>query len=183
MAEYIPDNILNIDPYLEPFAEDIRLRGKLFNDAKRRLLSGFDSLSDFADCYKYFGIHRTDDGWVYREWAPAADQMYFTGDFNGWDRRATPLKKLENGVFELFLPGEDALWDGCTVMTVVIHQGQELERIPLYATRVVQDPQSYGWNAVIHIPKKFQWTDKNFKPKNKVNQIVIIADLTFFSFF
>jgi 1,4-alpha-glucan branching enzyme len=24
------------------------------------------------------------NGWYYREWAPNADQLYLTGDFNGW---------------------------------------------------------------------------------------------------
>ena len=164
MAEYIPDNILNIDPYLEPFAEDIRLRGKLFNDAKRRLLSGFDSLSDFADCYKYFGIHRTDDGWVYREWAPAADQMYFTGDFNGWDIYSCPMTRLENGVFEVQLKGKNALRVGQKIQAIVVHSGEVLRRVPSYATRVVQDPVTYLWCAEIEDTLgSFPWKDEGFR--------------------
>ena len=164
MAEYIPDNILNIDPYLEPFAEDIRLRGKLFNDAKRRLLSGFDSLSDFADCYKYFGIHRTDDGWVYREWAPAADQMYFTGDFNGWDIYSCPMTRLENGIFEVQLKGKNALRVGQKIQAIVVHSGEVLRRVPSYATRVVQDPVTYLWCAEIEDTLgSFPWKDESFR--------------------
>ena len=160
--------ILKHDPYLLPFQADIELRMQNYHKKLEQLLQPGQTLSDFANGHHYFGFHRVKDGWYYREWAPAAQEVYLTGDFNGWDRRANPLKKLENGVFELFLPGKNALYEGCTVMTVVIHNGQELERIPLYATRVVQDPQTYAWNAVIHIPNKFKWTDSEFKPKKNL---------------
>ena len=160
--------ILKNDPSLMPFEKDIALRMDNYNKKKQELLKPGETLADFANGHHYFGFHQTKDGWYYREWAPAAEEMYLTGEFNGWNRRANPMKKLENGVFELFLPGKNALWDGCTVMAVVVHDGQELERIPLYATRVVQDPVTYGWNAVIHIPKKFSWTDKDFKPKKNL---------------
>ena len=120
MAEYIPKNILNIDPYLAPFEKDIDLRIKLFNDTKRALLNGFESLSEFADSYKFFGIHRTDNGWVYREWAPAAEQMFFTGDFNNWDIYACPMTRLENGVFEVYLKGKNALKIGQKIQAIVV---------------------------------------------------------------
>jgi hypothetical protein len=28
------------------------------------------TLSDFADGYDYYGLHKVKDGWVFREWAP-----------------------------------------------------------------------------------------------------------------
>lgn len=160
--------ILKHDPYLMPFEKDIQLRMENFYRKKAQLLAPGQTLADFANGHQYFGFHRGKDGWVYREWAPAAEAVYLTGDFNGWDRRSHPMQKKENGVFELFLPGENALWEGCTVMAVVIHQGRELERIPLYANRVVQDPNTYAWNAVIHNPENFQWTDGKFRPKKNL---------------
>ena len=165
MAEYIPNNILNIDPYLEPFSEDIALRTKLFNDTKRALLKEHESLSEFADCYKYFGIHRTEGGWVYREWAPAAEQMFFTGDFNNWDIYACPMTRLKNGVFEVYLKGKNALKIGQKIQAIVIHSGEVLRRIPSYATRVVQDPVTYLWCAEIEDTLvDFPWKDEGFKP-------------------
>lgn len=44
---------------------------------------------------------------VYREWAPNALRAYLIGDFNSWDRNATPMKKNEYGVFEVTLPAKD----------------------------------------------------------------------------
>ena len=160
--------LLKNDPQLLPFEGDIDLRMENFHRKKAELLAQGQTLADFANGHRFFGFHQCDGGWYYREWAPAAEKMYLTGDFCGWDRYAHPMQKKENGVFELFLPGEDALPDGSIVMAVVVRQGQELERIPLYANRVVQDPVTTAWNAAIHVSKPFAWTDEKFKPKKKL---------------
>ncbi len=160
--------ILKIDPQLQAFARDLDLRTENFQKKKNALLKPGQTLSDFANGHLFFGFHKTSDGWYYREWAPGAEKVYLTGDFNGWDRYAHPLEKKENGVFELFLPGADTLRGGMKVMTVLVHQGRELERIPLYATRVVQDPVTTGWSAEICEPEVFPWTDDGFSPKKNL---------------
>ncbi len=160
--------LLKNDPQLRPFEKDIDLRMENFHRKKAELLAQGQTLADFANGHRFFGFHQLDGGWYYREWAPAAEKMYLTGDFCGWDRYAHPMQKKENGVFELFLPGEDALPDGSIVMAIVVRQGQELERIPLYANRVVQDPVTTAWNAAIHVSKPFAWTDEKFKPRKKL---------------
>ena len=157
--------ILKIDPYLIPHKADLELRMKLYKD-KRKELFGKQSIVDFADGYKYFGFHRTENGWVYREWAPAAEQMFLTGDFNNWDLYACPMSRIENGVFEVYLDGKDALKVGQRVQAVIIHNGNTLRRIPTYATRVVQDWQDNSWCAEIEDTfDEFKWTDKGFKPE------------------
>lgn len=157
--------ILDIDPYLEPFEKDINLREKLFKE-KLAELTEKGKLTDFANGYKYFGFHRTRTGWVYREWAPAAEKMFLTGDFNGWDIESCPMNKLENGVFEVKLKGKNALRAGQKVQAIVINGGKVLRRIPLYATRVVQDKQTYLWCAEIDDTlEPYSWTDKKFTPE------------------
>jgi len=160
--------IFDFDPSLRAFERDFDLRMENFHRKKAELLQEGQTLADFANGYKYFGFHKTDAGWVYREWAPAAEAVYLAGDFNRWDRRSHPLQRGENGVFEIFLPGDDALWDGCRVMAVVLSGGRELERIPLYAHRVEQDPVTFQWNGVICTEKPFPWTDKRFVPKKNL---------------
>ena len=160
------NKILEIDPYLTPFENDINLRTNLFLRKKNELLGSCKKIKDFANGHKYFGFHRTRTGWVYREWAPAADAMYLTGDFNNWDIESCPMTKLENGVFEIHLKGRNALKIGEKVQAVVVSSGKVLRRIPLYATRVVQDPITYLWCAEIeNINEKFPWTDKGFRPE------------------
>ena len=156
--------MIEIDPYLEPFEHDIQLRMDNYARKRYELVGADGNLIDFANGYEYFGFHRLEDGWVYREWAPAAEEMYLTGDFNEWDAYACPMTRLENGVFEVRLAGKDALMPGQKVQAVVMHNGQQLRRIPTYATRVVQDPVTYLWCAEIEDTlSDFPWSDAKFK--------------------
>ena len=95
--------ILSIDPYLKPYYNDIDLRMQRHAETRRILLGDKADLSSFANGYLYYGIHKTDCGWVYREWAPGADAMHLIGDFNDWNRQSHPMQKLENGNWELEL--------------------------------------------------------------------------------
>ncbi|MBR6742279.1 MAG: 1,4-alpha-glucan-branching enzyme, partial [Clostridia bacterium] len=108
--------ILEYDPYLSPYEDDLILR---MNNYKRKLceLVGKGKLCDFANGHEYFGFHKENGGWYYREWAPAADEVYLTGDMVSWHWLDLRLTRLENGIFEIFLEGENALWDGCHVKT------------------------------------------------------------------
>ncbi len=59
--------------------------------------------------YDYLGAHRiTVDGtkgMYFAVWAPNAVRVSLVGDFNGWDGRVLPMRKLEEyGIFELFVP-------------------------------------------------------------------------------
>ncbi|WP_405322081.1 alpha amylase C-terminal domain-containing protein [Frisingicoccus sp.] len=156
--------VIELNPQLQPFAGDIDLRMANYHNTKNRLLSNGLTLNDFANAHEYFGIHHIKGGWIYREWAPSAFQLYLMGDFNGWNPTQYPMERLENGVWELFLEGENALWDGCKVKTVVDANMQRTEHIPLYARRVVQDPQTIAWCCeVVDDQKVFEWTDAGFK--------------------
>ena len=156
--------ILEIDPYLKSFENDINLRMDNYKRKRYELLGDKGNIVEFANGHNYFGFHRTKTGWVYREWAPAADAMFLTGDFNEWDTTACPMRRLENGVFEVHIKGAKALLPGQKVQAIVVHNGQQLRRIPTYATRVVQDPVTYMWCAEIEDQiKKFKWTDEEFK--------------------
>ncbi len=156
--------ILELNPQLQAFAGDIDLRMFLYRATKGRLLPEGGTLNEFANAHQYFGIHHVDGGWVYREWAPNAYQLYLTGDFNGWNQTSHPLKNIGNGNWELYLEGDDALWDGCKVKTVVDANLTRTEHIPLYARRVVQDPKTITFTAeVVDDYKVFEWTDADFQ--------------------
>jgi len=159
--------IIKIDPYLAPFEKDIDLRMNAYKEKRASLLKKGESLSDFANAHHYFGFHRENGGWVYREWAPGAESMYLTGDFCDWKPREHKMTALpdEYGIFEIHLKGKNALKAGQKVQTIVIHQGRELRRIPLYATRVVQDPVTNLWCAEIEeTMAPYPWTDDGFAP-------------------
>ena len=161
--------IFEYNPQLKPFSGDIDYRMHLYHDTKWRLVGGNSSLLDFANGHEYFGFHHVDGGWIYREWAPSAHQLYLTGDFNNWHWLDHPMKRLDNGVWELWLEGDNALWDGCKVKTIVDANMTRTEHIPLYAKRVIQEPFSISWVCeVVDDRHTFEWTDKNFKPNDSL---------------
>ena len=158
--------ILKTDPYLVPYKRDIELRAELLSLKKSQLLKNEEDIIAFASGYEYFGFHQTENGWIYREWAPAADAMYLTGDFNDWNTESHPMTPIDNGVFEIYLKGKNSLKSGQKIQAIVMHNGQMLRRIPTYATRVVQDPVTYAWCAEIENTfDEFPWTDEEFVPE------------------
>ena len=155
--------ILQIDPYLRPYQADIALRMQNYADMKKRLLGPGQRLSDFANGHLYFGFHRTEEGWIYREWAPNAQEMALTGDFNQWNRTSHKLKEISKGVWEIFLRGADTLTHGDKVKVVIKADGQYFDRIPLYCKRVMQEPGNHMFNGQIWEPEQpFAWTDQSF---------------------
>ena len=73
--------IIESDPWLEPYSAAIEGRHQHALDKELELTGGKGTLSDFATGYLYFGLHRTRRGWVFREWAPNAKEIYLIGDF------------------------------------------------------------------------------------------------------
>lgn len=72
------------DEWLAPYEDAIRGRHDHAVWKINQLTGGSGSLSDFANGHAYFGLHRTQDGWVFRERAPHALDIFLIGDFNGW---------------------------------------------------------------------------------------------------
>ena len=160
--------IFEFNPQLKDFTYDIVNRMHRYKITKWRILNNKMTLNDFSNAHDYFGIHHADNGWVYREWAPNAYQLYLTGDFNGWNWTEYPMKRLENGIWELHLP-EDKLWDGCKIKTIVDANFTRTEHIPLYARRVTQDKNTHIWAAeVVDDKDVFEWTDQNFTPEDQL---------------
>ncbi len=156
--------ILELNPQLVPYQSYIDERMALYHEAKAKLLTKCGTLNEFANAHQYFGFHHVNGGWYYREWAPGANALYLTGDFNGWNRTSHPLTRLENGNWEIFLKGEKTLWEGCRVKVVIESALGTADRIPLYARRVVQDKETTSWCAeVIDDSKRFRWGDGDFK--------------------
>lgn len=59
--------------------------------------------------YEKMGAHPMnldgDEGTYFAVWAPNAMRVSVVGDFNGWDGRIHQMRKLNTGIFELFVPG------------------------------------------------------------------------------
>lgn len=160
--------ILEIDPWLQPFKNDLSVRMKEYEKNKKKLLKSHDNFKNFANGHLYFGFHEVENGWIYREWAPNAHNLSLIGDFNDWNPDSHPLSKKENGVWEIFIPGKDSLYHGCRVKVKVNSMGKTLHRIPLYIKRTIQDTISHDFSGQIWKESDgFIWSDQDFKVKNE----------------
>ena len=164
-------NIIKHDPWLKPFAAAIEGRHNDAVNKERELTAEAGSLDNFANAHNYFGLHRTSrGGWIFREWAPTATAITLIGDFSGWK----PMKK-----FALRrVNGSDGVWE-TRVRPSDIHHGQHYkmlvewdggqgERIPAYAQRVVQDPETGLFSAQVWDPENpYVWKVKKFDPDTR----------------
>ena len=158
--------ILRNDKWLRPYAGAIEGRHQHAIDKLGELTQGGrKSLSDFADGYLYFGLHQTSRGWVLREWAPNATEIFLVGDFNGWNEMAPyQMQRLDSGVWEIRLPRR-ALHHGDLYKLRIHWSGGEGERIPAWVSRVVQDERTKIFSAQVWAPDvPYQWKKKSFRP-------------------
>ncbi len=164
-----PLAILQNDPWLEPFAPAIEGRHNDFLKKEAELSAGAGSLVDFANAHRYFGMHRNADGsWVFREWAPNASAITLVGDFSDWKEEIKyALRPTGDGVWEMRFKPSD-IHDGDLYKMIVHWDGGMGERIPAYATRVVQDPDTRIFSAQVWAPEKpYRWTVNDFEPDTK----------------
>ena len=151
-----PLRLIKDDPYLRPFEAALNGRYEYALRREAELTNG-GSLHDWANGYLYFGLHKTADGWVLREWVPNATAIYVKGDMNGWQKSEDyRLYPVGNGVWEAVWSG-DQLRHGQLYKLLVEWQGGWGERIPVYASRVVQDEQTKLFSAQVWSPKPYKW--------------------------
>lgn len=109
--------------------------------------------------YDKFGAHlRTivgDAGIYFAVWAPNAQRVSVVGDFNGWDGRVNPMRKLiGSGVWELFLPG---IQEGA-------HYKFEI-RAPSGALLLKSDPFAFfnqhgiSTSSLVYNLERYKWSD------------------------
>ena len=92
------DEVTYFDPYVfKPVIDPIDI--SLFNERKHYSI------------YEKMGAHPMTvdgvEGVLFAVWAPNADRVSVVGNFNNWDGRRHPMRKLDySGIYELFIPGK-----------------------------------------------------------------------------
>jgi 1,4-alpha-glucan branching enzyme len=126
---------------------------------------GKQTLSDFASGYLYFGLHKTPEGWVLREWAPNATAIYLIGTFNGWQKSEDfRFCRKENGNWEIVLPADVLHHEDLYKLLIEWERGCG-ERIPAWCRRVVQDEKTKIFSAQVwEPPVPYLFSHKLFNP-------------------
>ena len=161
--------ILQRDAGLAPYEKVISDRLLKIETVLSRLTAGKINLTDFASGHEYFGLHFRDNHWFLREWAPNATAIFLIGDMTAWqEKEAFAFQRIgENDVWEIRLPADELKHLG--LYRLRIHwSGGTGDRIPAYARRVVQDPDSLIYNAQVWRPTPpYQWQHADFHRKDE----------------
>jgi 1,4-alpha-glucan branching enzyme len=160
-----PSSFYLTDPWLHPFVPVIDKRiGKCLR--KEQQLCGNSQLTDFALGHHYYGLHRENDRWIFREWAPNATEIFLTGEFSGWkEHEKFRMQRINKyGDWEIILPSE-ALKHKNLYKLSIHWEGGGGERIPSYANKLFQDDDTKIFSAQVWNPdKEYKWKTKEFKP-------------------
>ena len=112
--------------------------------------------------YDKFGAHLQtidgDPGVYFAVWAPNAQRVSVVGDFNGWDGRVHPMRKLlGSGVWELFVPG----------VQENTHYKFEI-RTPQGALLLKSDPFAFfnqhgsSTSSLVYNLERYKWSDADW---------------------
>lgn len=96
--------VMHQDPYLRNYKQHFEIKQNLFLHRLGEIIKNEGSLINLSHSYKNNGLIVKPDGILYREWLPAAKEVYLFGEFNQWTRKQYPCKKDQYGFWELFLP-------------------------------------------------------------------------------
>lgn len=159
---YTPQLVKN-DAWLKPYEKTITARLNSCRQKELELCGPDETLVSFANGHLFFGLHKLPDGWVFREWAPNATEIYLIGDFNSWNENDSSKLTNKGTCWEIKLP-EDAI-SHLDLYKLSLHwNGGKAERLPAWTKRVVQDPETKIFSAQVWNPAvPYQWNQKPFK--------------------
>lgn len=170
--------LIENDPWLEPAEQHLTDRLNRYKYRLEQITEQYGSLLTFADAHKFFGIHydKSAKGWFYREWAPAAFDLFLFGDFNDWNRSSHPLTRKENGIWEIFLDAKTYKnkFTHQSKFKVLVHAANGWkERIPVWINRVVQDETTKDFAGQVWLPEKpFSLKKDNFNVGDIKNLLI-----------
>ena len=137
-------------------------------------LKRLDSMAFYGgnlyDAYHYFGAHPAKQngktGWVFRTWAPNAQGVSVVGDFCGWDRHAWPMRRNEQDMWEVFIPGL-AEYDAYK-LAVTGPKGDVTLKADPYAFHAETRPQTA---SKLYDMSGYVWHDKKWMAQRREKQV------------
>ncbi len=165
----MPDTSMNFffrtDPYLTAYESILKRRINKVQETELRITKNTIDLMDFASGHEFFGLHFRKNEWIFREWAPHAEAVFFIGTMTGWEEKQefALQRKNASGIWEIRL--DSSILKHKDLYRLRIHwPGGTGDRIPAYARRVVQDPETLIFNAQVWHPASFyQWRCTDFQ--------------------
>ena len=119
--------------------------------------------------YEFLGAHPCkkgrSQGYIFRVWAPNAQEVSVVGDFNGWHPGKHPMERLENsGVWELFIPKlkQYDIYKYC----IKTQDGRQLMKADPYAFHAQTPPETA---SKLYDISGYEWDDGKWREQRKGN--------------
>ncbi|XP_051971922.1 1,4-alpha-glucan-branching enzyme [Xyrauchen texanus] len=144
---------LQADPYIRQYEGELHRRYRRYAERVALLEEAEGNFDQFTWSYQFYGIQRqSDNSLLLREWAPGAEAVFLTGDFNLWEKLSYPFTQKEFGKWELYLPPKEDKSPAIVHMTklklvILTKKGEYLFRISPWAKYVTKslDSVTYDW--------------------------------------
>ena len=116
---------------------------------------------------RYLGCHAVDDGFVFRVWAPHAQAVSVTGDFNFWNEEDLPMQPVGCGVWEAFSrfaqPGQRYK------LCIKTKDGRTVYKTDPYGNRCGVLPDTA---SIIEAEDGFVWHDGLYRARRRKEKIL-----------
>lgn len=168
-------NVLDVDPWLEPFSGELINRQMKFRETYDMIQSNEKSFLDFASSYRTYGVHADWDTKkiTVTEYVPDVQEVSIVGDFNNWNVDTHKLKPLDNfGKWGLAIDPIDGDFaiphDSRFKISMVSQSGERIYRLCPWLTRATPSTENTlfegrFWNP----PLEEHYSFKHGRPAHK----------------
>ena len=118
--------------------------------------------------YDYLGAHMVDGFCVFRVWAPAATDVYVTGDFNNWEKYSNKAYRItDGGIYECIVEGVKE-FDAYKYL-IVTADGREIYKADPYAYHCETRPDTASrvYNLDGYKWRDSKWIENRQAPYNE----------------
>ena len=121
-------------------------------------------LADFLGCHK--SKENGNTGYEFRVWAPNAKEISIVGDFNKWDKKSNPMKKISDQIWMTFIP-ELKEFDTYKYYVKRMDNSERMKADP-FGTHMETKPAT---DSKIYDISNFKWSDSKWQEKKKSKNI------------
>ncbi len=111
--------------------------------------------------YEFLGAHKEGNGFVFRVYAPNARSVSVVGDFNNWDKNAHVMKKISQGIYEVYV--DNAKVYDCYKYAITTKRGKVINKADPYSfhsqtngddASKVYSLEGYEWNDGVYVESR-----------------------------
>lgn len=118
--------------------------------------------------YDFFGVHKHQNGYIFRVWAPNARSIKVIGDFTNWNVEKSPnMNKISDSVWECFIDKD--LINTCYKYYIEKLDGNFIYKSDPYGYYMQKRPENA---SIVYNIDNFKWTDKSYQISKRMKKVL-----------